>query len=53
MKRKEYEKPTMMVVKLQHMGMLMTSGQLIDPEDYLLEDDPFLLAPKFKFPVTP
>ena len=41
MKRKEYEKPTMMVVKLQHMGMLMTSGQLIDPEDYLLEDDPF------------
>ena len=28
MKKKEYEKPTMMVVKLQHMGMLMTSGEV-------------------------
>ena len=26
MKRKDYEKPTMKVVKLQHHGMLMTSG---------------------------
>jgi len=26
MKRKDYEKPTMKVVKLQHTGMLMTSG---------------------------
>ena len=26
MKRKSYEKPTMKVVKLQHTGMLMTSG---------------------------
>ena len=25
MKRKDYEKPTMKVVKLQHHGMLMTS----------------------------
>ena len=46
MKKKEYEKPTMMVVKLQHMGMLMTSGQLNDPEDYILEDDPFSFAPQ-------
>ena len=28
MKRKDYEKPTMKVVKLQHTGMLMTSGQV-------------------------
>lgn len=27
MKRKSYEKPTMKVVKLQHHGMLMVSGQ--------------------------
>ena len=26
MKRKYYQKPTMQVVKLQHHGMLMTSG---------------------------
>ena len=26
MKRKDYQKPTMNVVKLQHTGMLMTSG---------------------------
>jgi hypothetical protein len=26
MKRKFYEKPTMQIVKLQHTGMLMTSG---------------------------
>ena len=26
MKRKDYERPTMKVVKLQHHGMLMTSG---------------------------
>lgn len=26
MKRKDYQKPTMKVVKLQHTGMLMTSG---------------------------
>jgi hypothetical protein len=28
MKRKNYERPTMKVVKLQHHGMLMTSGQV-------------------------
>ena len=27
MKRKNYERPTMKVVKLQHHGMLMTSGE--------------------------
>ena len=26
MKRKDYEKPAMRVVKIQHTGMLMTSG---------------------------
>ena len=26
MKRKDYQRPTMQVVKLQHHGMLMTSG---------------------------
>ena len=45
MKRKDYEKPTMQVVKLQHRTMLLTGsqldGQLNDPDDYLLEDDPF------------
>ena len=45
MKRKDYEKPTMQVVKLQHRTMLLTGsqldGKLNDPEDYLLEDDPF------------
>ena len=28
MKRKDYERPTAQVVKLQHTGMLMTSGQV-------------------------
>ena len=28
MKRKDYLKPTMQVVKLQHTGMLMTSGEV-------------------------
>ena len=28
MKRKDYERPTMQVVQLQHHGMLMTSGQV-------------------------
>ena len=26
MKRKDYQKPTMQIVKLKHTGMLMTSG---------------------------
>ena len=28
MKRKDYQRPTAQVVKLQHTGMLMTSGQV-------------------------
>ena len=28
MNRKDYQKPTMKVVKLQHRGMLMASGQV-------------------------
>ena len=27
MKRKDYEKPTMQVVRLQHRGLLLTSGE--------------------------
>ena len=30
MKRKDYQKPTMMVVQLLHTGMLMTSGAVED-----------------------
>lgn len=40
MKRKEYEKPMMLVVHLKQTGMLMTSG-LDDPTDYDKADDPF------------
>ena len=29
MKRKDYEKPAMRVVKIQHTGMLMTSGNRV------------------------
>ena len=44
MKRKEYRKPTMKVVELQHRTMLLQASNpnaLDDPEDYMLEDDPF------------
>lgn len=42
MKRKEYEKPMMLVVHLKQTGMLMTSGdQLNDPNDYTDGGDPF------------
>ena len=45
MKRKNYERPTMQVVELQHRTMLLAgspvNGQLDDPDDYLEEDDPF------------
>ena len=44
MRRKEYEKPTMEVVELKQQQQLLagsTNGQLNDPEDYILEDDPF------------
>ena len=45
MKRKEYESPTMDVVELKLQPQLLAGsqldGQLEDPDDYLLEDDPF------------
>lgn len=45
MKRKEYEKPMMLVVHLKQTGMLMTSG-LDDPTDYELDpNDPFNTVP--------
>ena len=44
-KRKEYEKPAMQVVELKQQQLLAgsTTGQMNDPEDYLLEDDPFAI----------
>ena len=44
MKRKEYRKPTMNVVELQHRTMLLQASNpnaLNDPEDYESGDDPF------------
>ena len=45
MRRKEYEKPTAEVVELKQQQQLLAGsqldGQMNDPEDYLLEDDPF------------
>ena len=46
MKRKFYEKPAMQVFELQQQQQLLagsTTGQMNDPEDYLLEDDPFAI----------
>ena len=46
MKKKEYEKPSLEVVVLKHQPQLLAGsqldGQLSDPEDYSLQDDPFL-----------
>jgi hypothetical protein len=42
MKRKNYLKPTMMVVKLQHTGMLMTSETVedrVEVRDYEWSND--------------
>ena len=42
MKRKNYLKPALVEVKLQHTGMLMTSGAVDDSvqvEDYKWSDD--------------
>ena len=45
MKRKNYERPTMQVVELQHRTHLLVGsakrGPMDDPDDYLNEDDPF------------
>ena len=43
--KKKYEKPSMEVFELQQQQQLLAgsplNGQMNDPEDYLLEDDPF------------
>jgi hypothetical protein len=46
MKRKDYQKPTMKVVQLQHRTHLLQasgqkSGKMNNPDDYELQDDPF------------
>ena len=44
-KRKDYQKPTMDVVECEQEVELLAGsakrGQMDDPDDYLLEDDPF------------
>ena len=50
MKKKMYEEPTMQVVEVKQQAQLLAGSNpnaLNDPEDYLLEDDPFSFAPKF------
>ena len=43
--KKKFEKPEIRVIELQHRTMLLAgsakSGQMSDPDDYLIEDDPF------------
>ena len=43
MKRKNYERPTMQVVQLKQRSQILAgsakSGQMNNPDDYLLEDD--------------
>ena len=43
--KRKYEKPSQRVIELQHRTMLLAGsakrGQLDDPDDYLLDDDPF------------
>ena len=45
-KKREYEKPSMQVFELKQQQQLLAGsqldGQLSDPADYLIEDDPFL-----------
>lgn len=45
-KKKIYEKPSMQVFELKQQSALLVGsqldGQLSDPADYLIEDDPFL-----------
>ena len=44
--KRKFEKPEIRVFELQQQQQLLAGsqldGQLNDPEDYLLEDDPFL-----------
>ena len=43
--KKKFEKPEIRVIELQQQQQLLAgsakSGQMDDPEDYILEDDPF------------
>lgn len=45
MKKKDYEKPTMQVIELQHKCQILAgsakSGRLDNPDDYELQEDPF------------
>ena len=41
MKRKNYERPTMQVVELQHRTMLLAGSPLNNPDDYPDGGDPF------------
>ena len=48
MKRKDYEKPTMLVVQLQQQYIICTSpGGLNDPTDYEDGGDPFSSSAPF------
>ena len=48
--KKKYEKPSMQVFELKQQQQLLAgsqlNGQLSDPDDYLLQDDPFSSAPQ-------
>jgi hypothetical protein len=43
--KKKFEKPSTRVIELQHRTMLLAgsakSGQMVNPNDYESEDDPF------------
>ena len=43
--KKKFEKPEIRVIELQQQQQLLAgsakSGQLDDPDDYLIDDDPF------------
>ena len=44
--KKKYEKPSTRVIELQHRTHLLQasgqkSGQMVNPDEYELEDDPF------------
>ena len=41
MKRKEYKKPTMQVVKLQHLRQILAGSPLNNHDDYPDGGDPF------------
>ena len=49
--KKKFEKPEIRVIELKLQPQLLAgspvNGQLDDPDDYLLDDDPFQFAPKF------